>query len=270
MNFLKQGKHLVVEGSGPILVKEFPDCSEFYTYSAILEKVGSTDKLGLVIRHSQKQSDGTLSQQGVEWCQIIGDILAAKYTTGKTTYYSTDVYRTKQTADEISKRIGDNIGVNNVNISLDNILTSYYFVNGTGEKPNIDFNILSAYSYCDSSALIDILAPEGAAVTYTVQDVFGCAATDAGITADINYKASTITTSLIQALSNDLNIFVTHDNMLWPYVVTISGQQIDLKWYLDNGSTHSQQICYLSGIAIIKHNDGTAELYPIGTNYKDS
>lgn len=265
MILVKQGNNLVAGGTGPILVKEFPDCSEFYTYSDILDLVGSTDKLGLVIRHSQKQSDGTLSQQGVEWCQTIGDILADKYSTGETTYYSTDVYRTKQTADEISKRIGDNVGVNNVNLSLDSILTSYYFVNGTGSKPSIDFNILSSYSYCDSSALKDILAPEGAIITYTIQDVFGCGDTDEALTEDINYKASTITTNLIQAMTNDLNIFITHDNMLWPYVVTICGQQIALKWYLGD----TQQIYYLAGAAIIKHADGTAELYPIGTNYKD-
>ena len=268
MNFLKQGNNIVTAGSNLVLVKEFPDCSNFYSYSDILDLVGPTDKLGLVIRHSQKQSDGTLSQQGITWCQEIGDTLADKYTTGKTTYYSTDVYRTKQTANEISKRIGDNIGVDNVNISLDNILKSYYFANGTN-TPSLDFNILSAYSYCDSAALIDILAPEGAVITYTVQDVFGCAGTDAAITADINFKASTITSALTQAMTNDLNIFVTHDNMLWPYVVTICGQQIDLKWYLDNGATHSQQIYYLSGVAIIKHADGTAELYPIGTDYAD-
>lgn len=265
MNFIKQGNNIVAAGLGPILVKEFPDCSEFYTYAEILDMVGPTDKLGLVIRHSQKQSDGTLSQNGIEWCQEIGDIIADKYSTGETSYYSTDIYRTKQTADEISKRIGDNVGVNNVDISLDSILTSYYFVTGTGQKPSIDFNILSSYSYCDSAALKDILAPEGAVVTYTIQDVFGCGDTDGALIEDINYKASTITTRLIQAITNDLNIFVTHDNMLWPYVVTICGQQISLKWYLGD----TQQICYLSGVAIIKHEDGTAELYPIGTSYSD-
>ena len=265
MSFLKQNNSLIVANSGIVFAKEFPDCSSFYTYSDILDLVGPTDKLGLVIRHSQKQSDGTLSQNGIEWCQAIGDILATKYSSGHTSYYSSDVYRTKQTADEISKRIGDNVGVNNVDISLDNILTSYYFVNGTGPKPNIDFNILSSYSYCDADALKDILAPEGAVVTYTIQDVYGCGDTNAALIEDINYKASSITTGLIQNMTNDLTIFVTHDNMLWPYTVTICGQQIDLKWYL--GDTN--QIYYLSGVAIIKHADGTAELYPIGTDYED-
>jgi hypothetical protein len=265
MPFLIQNNSLIVANSGIVFAKEFPDCSEFYSYSDILDLVGPNDKLGLVIRHSQKQSDGTLSQNGIEWCQEVGDEIASKYSSGHTSYYSTDVYRAKQTADEISKRIGDNVGVNNVDISLDSILNSYFFITGTGSKPNIDFNILSSYSYCDADALKDILAPEGAVVTYTIQDVFGCGDTDGALIEDINYKASTITTNLIQAMNNDLNIFVTHDNMLWPYVVTICGKQIALKWYLGD----TQQIYYLAGVAIIKHADGTAELYPIGTNYTD-
>lgn len=265
MAILTQGSNIIKQGTSLVKSKEFPDCSEFYTYTEILDLVGETDKLGLVIRHSQKDTSRTteLSILGEEWCEEIGDILKVKYTTSKTTYFSSTATRAKNTTDIISQRIGDNIGPDNVNLSLANgVLNSYFFINGNNTSGmNITFDILSAYSYCDSNELKTLLNNTGKTIT----DLFGCDDTDAAIIADINYKASAITTQIIQRMTNDLNIFVTHDNMLWPYVVTISGQQLAMRWY----DGDSQAVNYLSGVAIIKHSDGTAELYPIGTDYSD-
>jgi len=266
MPILKQGSNLIKQGTHLVKAKDFPDCSEFYTYAEILELVREGDKLGLVIRHSQKDTTRKteLSVTGEEWCEEIGDILAEKYTTGETTYFSSNATRAKNTADIISQRIGDNVGPSNVNISLANdILNSYFFISGTNSSGiNITFDHLSAYSYCDSAELITLLDNTGKTIT----DIFGCGATDAAIATDINLKASTITTKLIQSMTSNLNIFVTHDNVLWPYVVTISGQQLAMRWY----DGDRQAVNYLSGVAIIKHSDGTVELYPIGTSYSDS
>lgn len=266
MPILKQGSNLIKQGTHLVKAKDFPDCSEFYTYAEILELVREGDKLGLVIRHSQKDTtrETELSVTGEEWCEEIGDILAEKYSAGETSYFSTTATRAKNTADIISQRIGDSVGPSNVNLSLANdVLNSYYFISGSNSSDiNITFDHLSAYSYCDSAELITLLENTGKTIT----DIFGCDATDAAITADINLKASAITTKLIQSMTSNLNIFVTHDNMLWPYVVTISGQQLAMRWY----DGDKQAVNYLSGVAIIKHSDGTAELYPIGTSYSDS
>ena len=268
MKLLVKDNKLICNESGLLTAKKFPDCSAFYTYQEILDLVGENDKLGLVIRHSQKSGSGdsSLSEQGEDWCEAIGEILATKYSLGETAYYSTDYHRTKQTAVIIASELGDTITESNVNLSLANVLSNLLYVSGSQNiYTNISFNIISAYSYYAASALTSELQLQ----SKTIPEVFGCAATAEAIAADVNYKSSLVTSNLLQAMNTDLSVFVTHDNTLWPYVVTVCGQQIDLQWYLDNGVTHSQQICYLSGVAIIKHEDGTADLYPIGTSYSD-
>lgn len=268
MTLLTKNNKLIQYGSGLLTAKKFPDCSEFYTYQDVLSLVGSTDKLGLVIRHSQKDGSGdsSLTQRGEEWCEAVGTILATKYSSGETTYYSTDYHRTKQSAVVIAGELGDTITESDVNLSLQDIISNLLYVSGSQNVyTNISFNIISAYSYY----AVTELASELQLQSKTIPEVFGCAATAEAIATDVNYKSSMVTSNLLRAMNTNLTLFVTHDNMLWPYVVTICGQQIDLRWYLDNGVTHSQQICYLSGVAIIKHSDGTADLYPISTSYSD-
>lgn len=243
--------------------KVFTDVSFWRSYAQAAALVTSTDKIALIVRHSQKNGNGDahLSTKGEEWAIEQGEVLSNLPTVFKNDikYYSTNTNRTKETAICISEGMtGTAIQESDIDLSLSNgILRSNYYLRGTNPG-NPDWTLLSKYAY-------NIVTGANALTAQQLMDNFGTTA--ANNLETVNLYTSEIINDILNHMNNKTNIFITHDNMLAPLVITVTGMNINMRYYED---TSVDWINYISGILLIKHVDNTFECIPVKTPYQDA
>ena len=256
--------HACKSGNSKILKeKVFTDVSFYRTYAQASALVTSTDSIALIVRHSQKAGNGDahLSTKGEEWAIEQGEVLSNLPTAFKNDvkYYSTNTNRTKETAIKLSYGMtGTAITENDIDLSLANgILRSNYYLRGSNPG-NPDWTLLSKYAY-------NVVSGEGALTAEQLMNNFGTTAENN--LEKVNLYTSEIINGILSNMTHKTNIFITHDNMLGPFVVTVTGMTIDMDYYQN---PDAEWVNYISGILLIKHSDGTFECIPIKTPYNDT
>lgn len=256
--------HACKSGNSKILKeKVFTDVSFYRTYAMTTSLVTETDSIALIVRHSQKAGNGDahLSTKGEEWAIEQGEVLSNLPAAFKNDvkYYSTNTNRTKETAIKLSYGMtGTAITENDIDLSLANgILRSNYYLRGSNPG-NPDWTLLSKYAY-------NIVSGEGALTAQQLMDNFGTTAENN--LEKINLYTSEIVNCILSNMTNKTNIFITHDNMLGPFVVTVTGMTINMDYYQN---PNAEWVNYISGILLIKHIDGSFECIPIHTPYNDN
>ena len=243
--------------------KVFTDVSFYRTYAMATSLITETDSIALIVRHSQKSGNGDahLSTKGEEWAIEQGEVLSNLPTafTNDVKYYSTNTNRTKETAIKLSEGMtGTAITENDIDLSLaDGILRGNYYLRGSNPG-NPDWTLLSKYAY-------NIVTGTDALTAQQLMDNFGTTA--ANNLETVNLYTSEIINDILNHMNNKTNIFITHDNMLAPLVITVTGMSINMRYYED---TTADWINYISGILLIKHIDNTFECIPIKTPYNDT
>lgn len=256
--------HACKSGNSKILKeKVFTDVSFYRTYAQASALVTSTDSIALIVRHSQKAGNGDahLSTKGEEWAIEQGEVLSNLPTAFKNDvkYYSTNINRTKETAIKLSYGMtGTAITENDIDLSLaDGILRSNYYLRGTNPG-NPDWTLLSKYAY-------NIVTGADALTAEQLMNNFGT--TPQNNLEKVNLYTSEIINGILSNMTHKTNIFITHDNMLGPFVITVTGMTIDMDYYQNSDA---EWVNYISGILLIKHVDGSFECIPIHTPYNDS
>lgn len=256
--------HACKSGNSKILKeKVFTDVSFYRTYAQASALVTSTDSIALIVRHSQKAGNGDahLSTKGEEWAIEQGEVLSNLPTAFKNDvkYYSTNTNRTKETAIKLSYGMtGTAITENDIDLSLANgILRSNYYLRGSNPG-NPDWTLLSKYAY-------NVVSGEGALTAEQLMNNFGTTA--ANNLEKVNLYTSEIVNGILSNMTHKTNIFITHDNMLGPFIVTVTGMTINMDYYQN---PDAEWVNYISGILLIKHADGSFECIPVHTPYQDN
>lgn len=251
------------EKSGSVFtVKEkvWMDVTFYRTYEEAMALVKPEDKVAFLIRHSEKDGNGDahLSQNGEAYATDAGSRISSALPASffsNVKYYSTDTNRTKETAVCISAGIDPNspITTSDVDLSMaDDQLRSDYFLRGSNVYGhNVDWVMLSKYAY----NIVD--GPDALSAT-VLAEVFGTTAQNNSYYA--NSLTSEIVNAVLRKMTGKLTFFITHDNMLAPFIITVTGTGINMRQY---ESSTEEWVDYVSGVIFIKHVDNTFDVLPV-------
>lgn len=238
---LKFGTHLVKIANGFVKrIKSAFTMSDFTSISTVYNSLSEGDSIALLIRHSER-TDNTqeLTDAGITYATNLGASLTGGVADiNDIALYSTDVNRTKDTAYYIAIGRGDTKYTSSSEVDVSgaaNIDGEIYLKtkNVTGWEDFSKFAYDETYSneYYDKATISNQI---------------------------IDYVKSNMT--------NTLNVFVTHDQLLEILTVYITNKQIALRFWdnaVNDGISEKRWITYLAGLAIIKRANGTYEIYPV-------
>ena len=206
----------------------------------VVEGLAADEKLVLVIRHAERNSDSAatdpLNEKGMEQSLELGRSLA-----GVPDFYcaSSPSVRAQQTCNLVAKGRGDADTLADT-ISL---LGGYWYVKDSVAyaKAKKDhggsWNVVTKWAYeNDYSDVFYEFAPR---CTEWIEDVIVPSFEDAG---------------------SRVTLFVSHDLLLVPLVIYISSGNIDLRYYRSNSN---RWLNYLAGVAIVMRPDGTRRFYAV-------
>ena len=224
---------------------------KWYTYDEIISMLETGDKIAFLIRHSQKSGDN-LTENGIAWVNDTkSQITTAGLSVNSFDYYSSGASYCDATLNQFGAS----------SYSTLDCLNKYFYYN-LGEISN-NRNIVSAYAYCHPTTGSDELTVEHAAV-------IGCNNTEASISEHVNLKTSLLMDAILNKLHNTQNniMMVTHDDILVPFTVTISGKGLHMRAYMSDAD-EKEWISFMGGTAVILRADGTFRAYPITSGHED-
>lgn len=241
MAYLKFG-HYVKSPNGCYL-KTKEDTLKLYAFNDIRDvymAMRPNDKVSFLIRHAERpaddwSSDVSLTETGIAQAKFVGEKLRGGCAgINEIELHSTNIVRTKQTAFLIAENRLDTKYQTIDDVPTTGAIdgTMYFVSNGDGPS----YDVISKYAY-------------GETLTPTEQALFN----------DIHDVTAQITSIIDENSNAKLNIFTSHDGVIVPYLVQMTNCKLpDLKFWQDH-----KWINFVAGIAIIKRENGTSEIYPI-------
>ena len=234
------GKLLSVNSGGILGQVSSFSLADFADIGDIYADLNHGDKVGFVLRHSEREESGArnLTPAGIQYALQTG----AKFTDGIVTssddivLYSSSAQRCIDTARYIAEGTG--------------------FYSGTPEV-NID-ELLVRNHY-------EVTAPSTGWEDYSLA-AYGEPCIYGGVFANIPAVTASIYGYLQNKITKKLNFFITHDQQLEMFTVTMCQRQIGLRFWsgaVNDGISERRWITYLAGMAIIKRADGSFEYYPV-------
>ena len=234
--------------------------TKLHTFYYAPIQMADTDKLLLVIRHAERDdtsSEGDLNETGVAHATSIGTKLAYGATPSSSNptpinieandahYWSTEIPRTKHTAQAIAAARGDtdSDAADYSGITEDqDLLEGYRFMK---TRPSSGATaLLRKYSNDPSQLSADELT------TY-----FGVSTAEEAITKR-NADTFQFANEMLAKADKRLNVFVTHDYFIGPFISGITDGQFD-------SSNTNPWVKYCSGVALVLHEDNTYDAFPI-------
>lgn len=234
--------------------------TKLHTFYYAPIQMADTDKLLLVIRHAERDdtsSEGDLNETGVAHATSIGTKLAYGATPSSSNptpinieandahYWSTEIPRTKHTAQAIAASRGDTDSdaedYSGITVDQD-MLEGYRFLK---TRPSSGATaLLRKYSNDPSQLSTDELT------TY-----FGVSTAEEAI-AKRNADTFQFANEMLAKADKRLNVFVTHDYFIGPFISGITDGQFD-------SSNTNPWVKYCSGVALVLHEDNTYDAFPI-------
>ena len=233
------GKVLGLSGGGLIGFpqREQLPWNSFTDIGDVYDSLLPGEKVAFVIRHSEREESGdrNLTQAGIQYARDTGAKLAAGIAgTTDVALYSSPVQRCVDTATYIGEGSGRTL-------QSPTILSGLEGCPYEDTKPSEGWEDYSLFAY-------DLSSIHGGTF----------------------HAKTTITPQILSLVQNNmtnaLNIFVTHDQLLEIFVVDMCNQEISLKFWsgaVNDGINEERWITYLAGLAIIRHTDGTYEWGPV-------
>lgn len=234
--------------------------TKLHTFYYAPIQMADTDKLLLVIRHAERDdtsSEGDLNDTGVAHATSIGTKLAYGATPSSSNptpinieandahYWSTEIPRTKHTAQAIAAARGDtdSDAADYSGITEDQeLLEGYRFMK---TRPSSGATaLLRKYSNDPSQLSTDELT------TY-----FGVSTAEEAV-AKRNADTFQFANEMLAKADKRLNVFVTHDYFIGPFISGITDGQFD-------SSNTNPWVKYCSGVALVLHEDNTYDAFPI-------
>ena len=234
--------------------------TKLHTFYYAPIQMADTDKLLMVIRHAERDdtsSEGDLNETGVNHATSIGTKLAYGATPSSSNptpinieandahYWSTEIPRTKHTAQAIAAARGDTDSdaedYSGITVDQD-LLEGYRFM---ATRPSSGATaLLRKYSNDPSQLTTDELT------TY-----FGVSTAEEAI-AKRNADTFQFANEMLAKADKRLNVFVTHDYFIGPFISGITDGQFD-------SSSTNPWVKYCSGVALVLHEDNTYDAFPI-------
>lgn len=234
--------------------------TKLHTFYYAPIQMADTDKLLMVIRHAERDdtsSEGDLNETGVNHATSIGTKLAYGATPSSSNptpinieandahYWSTEIPRTKHTAQAIAAARGDTdsdaADYSGVTVDQD-LLEGYRFMK---TRPSSGATaLLRKYSNDPSQLTEDELS------TY-----FGVSTAEEAV-AKRNADTFQFANEMLAKADKRLNVFVTHDYFIGPFIAGITDGQFD-------SSNTNPWVKYCSGVALVLHEDNTYDAFPI-------
>lgn len=234
--------------------------TKLHTFYYAPIQMADSDKLLMVIRHAERDdtsSEGDLNETGVNHAASIGTKLAYGATPSSSNptpinieandahYWSTEIPRTKHTAQAIAEARGDTESdaedYSDITVDQD-LLDGYRFMK---TRPSSGTTaLLRKYSNDPSQLSTDELT------TY-----FGVSTAEEAI-AKRNADTFQFANEMLAKADKRLNVFVTHDYFIGPFISGITDGQFD-------SSNTNPWVKYCSGVALVLHEDNTYDAFPI-------
>lgn len=215
-----------------------PDADGFYAIADVYKIIKNSDKVAFLLRHAERIDDlsqeATLTEKGETQSIQLGESLAGE---DEFYYASSGFVRTTETC----KKVALGRGEGNVEVVAWDGLDGNYFV--------LDTALFNKYSKIRGGAW-KVLAKW--AYTGTTPDAFY----------NLNERGDQYISEVIlpamNSWENQVAFLSSHDVLLMPLTVYASKGTIDLKFH-ENG----RWINYLTGIAIIRDENGNVNLLPV-------
>lgn len=235
--------------------------NDWNSYRNALASIGADDKYIMIIRHADRDSGdtsvtGDINETGLNSCKTVGEQMqdGTSWTKDSVTYlidcdandahyFSTNYTRTKHTAQALATyRLDTDSAASDFSGITDatETLVAERFLKEPKESGNSD--LLSRWINDPSS-----LTQEELTVNIGVS-------TPEEATEKLTALANQFTQEIIALADKRLNVFVTHDYYLVPFVAAMT----EIKCVKD-----SKWLNYEAGLGIILHSDNTFEVFPI-------
>ena len=235
--------------------------SDWNSYRYALASIGAADKYIMVIRHADRDSNdtgvtGDINETGLNSCKTVAEQMKDGTTWTKdgvtyiidcpannAHYFSTNYARTRHTAQALAEyRLDTNsaaIDFSGITDATETLLSERFL-----KEPKVSGNsdLLSRWINDPSS-----LTQEELTVNIGVS-------TAEEATARLTALANQFTQEIIALADKRLNVFVTHDYYLVPFVAAMT----EIKF--EKGGNW---LNYEAGLGIILHSDNTFEIFPI-------
>lgn len=235
--------------------------SDWNSYRYALASIGAADKYIMVIRHADRNSNdtgitGDINETGLNSCKTVAEQMKDGTTWTKdgvtylidcpannAHYFSTNYTRTRHTAQALAEyRLDTDSAASDYSGITDatETLLSERFLKEPKDSGNSDLlsrwiNNPSSLTQEELTVNIGVSTPEEAAARLTA-------------------LAKQFTQEIIALADKRLNVFVTHDYYLVPFVAAMTDVEF-LKG--------SKWLNYEAGLGIILHSDNTFEIFPI-------
>lgn len=235
--------------------------SDWNSYRNALASIGADDKYIMIIRHADRDSGdtgvtGDINETGLNSCKTVAEQMqdGTSWTKDGITYlidcdandahyFSTDYTRTKHTAQALATyRLDTNSAASDFSGITDatETLVAERFLKEPKESGNSD--LLSRWINDPSS-----LTQEELTVNIGVS-------TTEEATEKLTALAKQFTQEIIALADKRLNVFVTHDYYLVPFVAAMTEIKCE---------NNSKWLNFEAGLGIILHPDNTFEIFPI-------
>ena len=235
--------------------------SDWNSYRYALASIGADDKYIMVIRHADRDSNdtgvtGDINSTGLDSCKTVAEQMkdGTSWTKDGVTYlidcpannahyFSTNYTRTRHTAQALAEyRLDTDSAASDYSGITDatETLLSERFLKEPKDSGNSDLlsrwiNDPSSLTQEELTVNIGVSTPEEAVARLTA-------------------LANQFTQEIIALADKRLNVFVTHDYYLVPFVAAMTDVEF-LKG--------SKWLNYEAGLGIILHSDNTFEIFPI-------
>ena len=236
-----RGKVITASQGGGWLGKVTPfTLSEFSDIGEVFADLNHGDKVGFVLRHSERDetAEKNLTAAGIQYALDTGAKLANGIVTS-----SDDIALYSSSAQHC-------------------IDTAKYIAQGTGlyeETPEVTIDELLLKNH------YEVTAPSTGWEDYSLA-AYGEPCMYGGVFANIPAVTASMYGYLQNKITKKLNLFITHDQQLEMFTVTMCNRLIGLRFWsgaVNDGISERRWITYLAGLAIIRRASGSFEYYPV-------
>ena len=205
----------------------------------VYRSLNAGEKIAFIIRHSERDDYGNLTQDGITWAREVGGGMLAGGLAGSDdiALYSSNKQRCIDTANLIAE--------------------------GSGRTNLAQPEILSTISSCPYGE-----TPSGSGWEDYSLFAYDEPVIHEGYLHDKTEHTEEVFNLVTSHMSKILNFFVTHDQLLEIFVPTMTEKQISLRFWdgaVNDGIQEKRWITYMAGLAIIKKIDGSYEWCPVRT-----
>ena len=235
--------------------------SDWNSYRYALASIGADDKYIMIIRHADRDSNdtgitGDINETGLASCKTVAEQMKDGTTWTKdgvtylidcpannAHYFSTNYTRTRHTAQALAE----------YRLDTDSAASDYSGVTDATETL-LSERFLKEPKDSGNSDLLSRWINDPSSLTQEELTVNIGVSTPEEATARLTALANQFTQEIIALADKRLNVFVTHDYYLVPFVAAMTDVEF-LKG--------SKWLNYEAGLGIILHSDNTFEIFPI-------